>query len=185
MQKKTVLPGESLSTTEEFTAGEGTYEENGLVVSANIGSLEVDDDERIVKVKAKNPPLVIKVGDVIIGAITDVKGSIANVDVAKVVGNNRSISSDNSASIHISKITNGYVEDMGRLLRIGDIIRAKVIQSKPSMQISTQGDDFGVIKALCMKCRLPLIKKEKELYCENCERVETRKIARDYGEGNL
>lgn len=187
MQNKTAIlvPGDAISTTEEFTAGEGTYEENGKVISANIGTAEIDSNERVVRVKPKNPVAIIKERDVIIGTVNDVRGGIATIGVSKVVGKEREISSETNATIHISKISDNYINDIGRELRIGDIIRAKVIQTSPSLQLSTQGENFGVLKALCMKCRTPLKRKNNELFCNNCERVETRKITNDYGEGKL
>lgn len=185
MQNKIILPGEAISTTEEFTAGEGTYEENGKVLSSIIGIIEIDTNERVAKVKPMNPPVIIKDGDIVIGVINDVRGENAFVEILKVVGKERAISSEINATIHISKISNEYINDIGKWLRIGDIVRARVIQIFPLLQLSIQGENLGVLKSLCMKCRLPLIRKVKELWCENCDRAETRKIANDYGDGKV
>lgn len=185
MQNKIVVPGELISTTEEFTPGEGTYEENGKVLSANLGIIEIDNNERVIKVKAINPVVILKEGDIVIGTINDVRGDIAIVEVSKVVNKKRSISSNTIGTIHISRISSNYISDIGRELRIGDILRARVVQIIPLLQLSIQEENLGVLRSLCMKCRNVLKRKNTSLFCENCERIETRKIANDYGEGIL
>jgi exosome complex RNA-binding protein Csl4 len=39
-----------------------------------------------------------------------------------------------------------------------------------------------VVKANCSNCRKPLIKKDKDLYCTECELAVRRKLAKDYDE---
>jgi len=70
---------------------------------------------------------------------------------------------------------------VGRELRPSDIIRAKVLQSKPSVQLTTAGPHLGAVKSLCRRCRAPLERRDRNLYCATCDRTETRKMADDYG----
>jgi exosome complex component CSL4 len=104
--------------------------------------------------------------------------------IAKVVaeGKSRNITGDTNGTIHVSKLSQEYVQDVGREVRPSDIIRAKVTQVKPSIQLTTAGAHYGVVKALCRKCRQPLLKVEKGLYCNTCERGDMRKLADDYGD---
>src|SRR3989442_6806813 len=69
--------------------------------------------------------------------------------------------------------------------RRGDIIRAKVIQVKPSGQLRTAEPNLGVVKALCSVCRGPLEVRGRELYCPRDERTERRKLAADYADLKL
>jgi len=181
MKKRLVLPGEMIGTSEEFLPGEGTFEENGKIFSKNVGTLEINEKEKTVNVKTVNPPVVLKNGDIVIGTIRDVKSMMAIVDVEKVVGKNRRITGENIGAVHISKIASGYVKDVGSECRMNDVIRAKVIQTVPSLQLSMVGPEFGIVRAVCEKCRMPLEKDEDKLFCRHCERTETRKIANDYG----
>ncbi|MCQ5376132.1 MAG: exosome complex RNA-binding protein Csl4 [Methanomassiliicoccales archaeon] len=181
-RRKCVLPGDEVAVVEEFIPGEGTYEIDGKIFSAYCGDLELDYEEKIAKVSARNPPVTLKVGDVVYAEVTDVRNSMAICEVIAVEGKERDISGDTSATIHISKVSSGYTQDVGKELRPSDIIRAKVIQVKPSLQLSTVGHHFGVILALCKKCRAPLKKRNRTLYCERCERTDVRKLADDYGE---
>ena len=181
MKKKLVLPGEVIGTSEEFLPGEGTFEENGKIFSKNVGRLEINEKEKSVSVKVENPPVVLKTGDNVIGIVRDVKSMMAIVDIEKVVGKNRGITGENIGAIHISKISSGYVKDIGSECRVNDVIMAKVIQTVPSVQLSMVGPEFGVLRAVCVECGTPLKKDGNKLVCKNCEKTESRKLANDYG----
>jgi len=62
-EKRLVLPGEELGTTEEFLPGKGTYEEGGKIYSAVAGVLDIDTKEMAILVRPANPPVKLKVGD--------------------------------------------------------------------------------------------------------------------------
>lgn len=182
MNKKNVLPGEEVAVVEEFIAAEGTYEDNGKVYASVFGELELDQGEKTVSVKSKNPPIKLKVGDVVFGEITDVRTSMAICEVIAVEGEERNITGDTNGTIHVSKISPGYTSEVGKEMRPSDIVRAKVLQVKPSIQLTTVAPHLGVVKALCRRCRTPLVLRGKSLYCKNCERTEYRKFADDYSD---
>jgi len=182
MKKKVVLPGEEVAVVEEFIAAEGTYEENGKVFAAVFGELELDDDEMTATVKSENPPITLREGDIIFGEIMDVRTSMAICEVISIEGEERNISGDTNGTIHISKVSPGYTSEVGKEFRPSDIVRAKVTQVKPSIQLTTVAPHLGVIKALCRRCRSPLMRKGNSLYCNSCERTEHRKYADDYSD---
>lgn len=179
-EKRKVVPGDEVAEVEEFIPGEGTYEAEGKVYSSYYGELELDHDEKVAKVQAKNEMTKLRQGDFVFCVVSDARASMAICEVVAVEGKSRNVTGDTNGTIHVSKISNDYVQDAGRELRPSDIIRAKVIQVKPSIQLSTVGPHLGVVKALCRKCRRPLVKAEKDLYCPNCERHDHRKISDDY-----
>lgn len=183
MKKKLVLPGEMIGTSEEFIPGEGVFEENGKIFSKNVGIVEIDKKDKRIMVKPKNPPAMLKNGDVVIGTVSDVKSAMVVVSIEKITGKNRAITGEKTGAIHISKVSSGYVKDIGSEYKRNDIIRAKVIQVIPSVQLSTAEPDLGVIWAVCPKCKNVLEKDGNMLVCRRCERTEHRKIARDYREG--
>jgi exosome complex component CSL4 len=182
MKKRNVFPGEEVAVVEEFMAAEGTYEDNGKVFAAVLGELELDHEEKTASVRPKNPPITLKPGDIVFGEITDVRTSMAICEVISVEGEERSITGDTNGTVHVSKISSGYTSDVGKEFRPSDIIRAKVMQVKPSIQLTTVPPHFGVVKALCRRCRGPLVKKGNSLYCNSCERTEYRKYADDYSD---
>jgi len=177
---KKVLPGDEVAIAEEYMSGEGTYEADGKIYASAIGELDLDPKEKLAKIVLDNPPVVLTEGDVVVAEVTDTKPAMAICNVLAQEGNDRTVSSETLASVHVSKIASSYVEDAGDLMRPGDLIRATVIQADPSVQLSTAGPHFGVIRALCGRCRTPLEKKSKGLYCERCDRTEQRKLADDY-----
>lgn len=182
-KEKFALPGERLSSVEEFLPGNGTFEEKGEIFAGVAGWLEYDSNLKVVQIKPKNEPCLLKEGQVVIGSITDLRDTLAIVEISAVSGSARAIGSETVATLRISKIAAGFVQDLAKLFRIGDIIRALVIQTKPTLQLSTQGREFGVLKAFCTSCRAPLGLELNKLVCKKCERIESRKIANDYGRG--
>lgn len=184
--RKLVLPGDELGTTEEFIGSEGTYEDNGKILAAISGVVEYDPEEMTIAVKpVTSTPVVLKPGDVVIGIVTELKEAMAIVEVVRVVGKIRELTYTMPGAIHISKVRVGYTPELGRAFRVGDIVRAKVIQTIPSLQLSTIGSRLGVIKSVCMLCRGELRREGRYLFCPVCEHIWEKKIAVDYGEGEV
>jgi exosome complex component CSL4 len=181
MTKKTVLPGEEVAVAEEYMPDAGTYEYDGKILSALAGELQLDRDKMLARVSATNPMNLLRNGDSVFCRVTDVRTAMAICEIVAVEGRDRTITGETSATIHISKLSSEYVQEVGREMRPGDLIRAKVIQTAPSVQLSTQEPHFGVVKAMCRKCRGTLECQGRSLRCEPCERVESRKLADDYG----
>lgn len=180
--KKMVLPGDELSTSEELLPGEGTYEEDGIIRAAIVGLFYVDKKTHTAIVEpVTTVPTILKKGDHVIARVDSVRSSMVIATLLHVIGKERPISGDTNATIHVSEISDKYINDPIEVFSLGDIIRAKVIQVKPSIQLSTKGNHFGVIKALCSRCRYSLKKKGYTLECSRCGNKENRKIADDYG----
>lgn len=183
MKEKIVMPGDQLSTSEELLPGEGTFEEDGIIRAARVGTYFVDSKYRRAKVKPlTSTPVILKKGDIVIAQVMNTRASMIVANVIHVLGKNRSVSGDTDGTIHVKEISTGYVKDATTEYKVGDYIRAKVIQVKPSIQLATKDRDLGAIKALCIKCRHSLIRKGNMLECENCGNQEKRRIAMDYGQ---
>ena len=175
-----MLPGDEVAIAEEYMSGEGTYESEGKIYASAVGELDLDAREKTAKVILDNPPVVLMEGDTVLAEVTDTRPAMAICSVVAQEGRSRPVSSETLASVHVSKIASSYVEDAGDLLRAGDLIRAQVIQADPSVQLSTTGPHFGVIRALCTVCRSPLERRGRDLWCNRCKQKETRKLADDY-----
>jgi len=183
---KIVLPGEQVSTSEELLPGDGTYEEDGIIRATRIGTYFVDEKQRKAKVKPlTSTPVLVKRGDIVLAKVGSVRSNMIVADVIHVIGKNRDISGDRNGTLRVSEISNGYVKDPSTEFAPGDIIRAKVTQVKPNIQLATKDRDLGVIKALCGKCRHALVRKGNILECNNCGYKEKRKTAVDYGEYDI
>jgi exosome complex component CSL4 len=181
-EKKIVLPGDKLSTSEELLSGEGTFEEDGIIRAANIGTYFVDAKNKRAKVKPLTSiPVILRRGDIVLAEVRMVRSNMIIADVIHVIGKKRPISGDTNGTLKVSEISKGYIKDPSDVFSMGDIFRAKVTQVKPSIQLQTKDQDLGVIKALCSKCRKPLVKKDKILECANCGNKEKRIMSNDYG----
>ena len=185
-QERVVLPGDEVAVAEEFEAGEGTYEEHGRIYAAQPGHLELDAHGRVARVSAFNPPAHLRVDEVVYGAVDEMRASMCEARVLAIHGRDRQVAGEISASLHVSKISNTYVEDIRDAMRLGDIIRARVIQTEPSLQITTAEGNLGVVLALCSNCRRPMERAgDDRVRCPRCERTDRRKLTADYGTPEL
>ncbi|MEM2907772.1 MAG: exosome complex RNA-binding protein Csl4 [Candidatus Hadarchaeales archaeon] len=183
-----VVPGEFLATAEEFMPGDGAYEEGGKIYSSCTGVVLVDVRMKRISVFPRAPqPPELKRGDVVIGRVEEVRDQLASVRIAVLRGReDRQLPLPDQGIIHVSQVRGGYVKDLTREFRPGDIVRARVINAqRVPVQLSTVGDNLGVIVASCSKCRTLLNRDNSKLRCPNCGNVEFRKIASDYRQGVL
>jgi len=183
--RRLVLPGDEVAVSEEYESGVGTYERDGKIYANAPGVLDLDERSKVARVRMFNPPVQLRIGDIVYATIDDIRSSMATATVVVLHGVERQLSGETEGSIHISNVSSQYTEDFRQMFRLGDMIRAQVIQADPSLQLTTAGATLGVVKALCTQCRGPLVKRGNDLYCERCERTETRKIAFDYGDLKL
>jgi exosome complex component CSL4 len=182
-KKRIVLPGEQISTSEELSPGDGAFEEDGIIRAARVGIYEPNEKFRKAIVKPlTNTPVEVRKGDIVLARVGSVRSNMVIAEVFHVLGKKRAISGDTNGTLRVSEISKGYVKDPATEFAPGDIIRAKVTQSKPSLQLATKDSNLGVIKAMCGKCRKTLVKKGNVLECENCgNKRERRKTTSDYG----
>ena len=179
-----VLPGDFVGTTEEFAPGPGTYLSSGEIYSTATGKVSVDRKARVVSVvPMTSVPPVIKEGDIVVGAIVNVRESMALVELAAIKGaGEREMQKYGAAAIHVSNVKNAYVKDISREFALFDIVKAKVINTQ-NMRLTTSDDSLGVMKAICSNCKAVLVKENNNLKCPSCGRKETRKMSSDYGTG--
>jgi len=183
--------GDYIGTMEEFMPGEGTYVADGKIYAANIGKLVLDKKNHTARIDGKIP-VELKVGQTVFGYVMAVRPTIVSVIVTKIKGFKRDI--DVRTGIHVSQISNGYIEKPEDAFGIGDIVRGRITKMEPDLvDLTTKEGNLGVVKAFCKKCRHTLVKIEKNieteggrkpknnLECTFCKNKEYRKITQDYG----
>jgi exosome complex component CSL4 len=183
---KFVLPGDLVGIAEEFLAGDGVYEEGGKLIASVTGVVEIDEKAKRISVRPlAGVPAKIKKGDFVVGRVTDVRESIALVELSRVKPNEtREVSNGGMAIIHISNVRKEYVKDMNEEFSPLDIIKARVLDER-TLQLSTVGRRLGVIKSICPHCRIPLRRNGDALECPKCKKKFKKKISEDYGTGVL
>jgi exosome complex component CSL4 len=180
-KKKFVVPGDFIGTEEEYVPGSGTHVEGDKFYSALSG--ELTDEARTLSVSQKRTLAPLGVGVTIIGSIENIVEPIALIRIKQGSNSGEDRLGDNPdySVLHASMIKRGYVKNVRDEYKIGDIIRAKIVDIRNGeMRLSTDSDSLGAIKAFCAKCRHAMKLSVGGLECESCGAKDNRKIASDY-----
>ncbi|MEL9939746.1 MAG: exosome complex RNA-binding protein Csl4 [Ignisphaera sp.] len=181
MDNKIVVPGEFLCTEEEFMAYTGTYVEEGIIRAVVMGRPVFDLINRRVYIKPVKDVKIPKSGDVVIGLVEQMRDEIAMI---RLLGYdvNKPFKHEFRGVLHISQASNSRIQSLYDVIRIGDIIRVKILNSYIPYVVTAKDVKLGVIAAYCSRCGAPLVKEKNSdaLRCSSCGNVETRKIAPDY-----
>ena len=180
-----VLTGQKLGVVEEFLPDkESTFVKDGQIYATKSGLLDIDDEKRKIKIKTNQEEnrKIVKVGDVVIGTILFLRQYSVGINFYTI---NQKIHFNSSyfGNIHVSQISDRYVEKIQEAFQITDIIRARVIKRNYNeFDLSTGEKNLGVIFADCVICGTQLVQiGYNKLRCERCGNQESRKLASDYG----
>ncbi len=183
-----VLPGDHAGAIEEYMPAEGTFSSDEGVYSSNIGELELDAKSHSARVKVNTRVSTLQgTGTITVGVVAEASEMVAIVDLVPIETGKTTIALNGiSAVLHVSNIRSGYVKDLREEVKIGDMLRVKIISVDPTTtKLTIDGKELGVIKAYCTRCRQPLRMSESKLVCDRCGNVEHRKTAEDYDSGRL
>jgi len=180
-----VLPGERLGVIEEFIPDAGTYVKDGVIYSRVVGRALVDFlNKRVSVFPVVEPASVPKIGNTVVGQVSNSQSDNANVRIFKI--GNKSLSGIFSGVLHIADVQMRYVDSMFDVCRPGDIMRAEVISEKNKVyHLSTKDKNMGIVYAFCSQCGYPLEPKRQLMSCPRCGNTEKRKTALDYGKAEL
>jgi exosome complex component CSL4 len=183
--KRKVFPGEELAVIEEYNDGEGSYQEDGLVRSEELGETTLNKEKRALEVKKVTRHLNLPLeGVIVIAEAGSVTRRDARVDIFRVDG--KKIEPTFTGVVHISDVAREFGRNLEQALRSGDIVRAVVANTKNRIiQLSMAGPEYGVIYAYCSRCGGILENQKGRLTCLKCKRVERRQIARSYGKEDI
>jgi len=183
-----VFPGDELAVAEEFVPGPGTYEQDGMVYAAWMGMASLDPAEFVASVRPfTKTPVKLEPGHEVLGVVRDTRTSMAIVDVhRRTDALGRQIAGDTNGTLHISKVSEDYVTSMDDAFKRGDIIRAKVVEVDPSLQLSTREPHLGIMKSRCPRCAHAMdLRPEGGLVCPECDWKDAGKISSKYGTGEV
>lgn len=188
-----ITPGIMLSVIEEFDAGKNTYVDEGDVRSSVIGGSTVDFSDRILNVKQKNPPMIPKIGDVVLGYIDMLFGNMISVRILYI---NEKFSKSGFSAIASTRMlySGGNYNSNWRersykskyVFKVGDIIRGKVYSLlNSSIHLTLDDKDLGVVYTICFSCGNEFTKVPGGLKCNSCGNFEDRKVSIDYGKDSF
>lgn len=180
-----VLPGERLGVIEEFIPDSGTFVVDGVIYSKIIGRALMDLVNRRVSVYPLiNGAVTPKVSSVVIGQVGNAQSD--NVLVKIFTVGRKKISGTFGGILHVSDVSDRYVNSMSDVCKPGDIIKAKVISEKNRIyHLSTNDKGLGVMYAFCSRDSTLLVPERYELRCPKCGNIERRKMAPDYGKEEI
>ncbi|MFQ5941376.1 MAG: exosome complex RNA-binding protein Csl4 [Nitrososphaerales archaeon] len=178
--KNVKLPGEKIALIEEFDAGNGTYEDNGVIRASGIGTVLFDYKKRIVQVEKKNKAQLPKAGDIVVGFIDMVPGNMVSMRILYV--NNKKTDSRFTA---ISLMRGGRGR-RGVMFKIGDLVKARVVSLlNANIHVDFRDSNLGVIYTVCHSCGGSVVRVDGRVKCIECGTTEERKLVQDYGKANM
>ena len=147
-----VLPGERLGVIEEFIPDSGTYVKDGVIFSKTVGRALMDLQTRRVSVYPVVERVVVpKVSTVVIGQIGNAQSDNVLVKIFRI--GNKKLSGNFGGILHVSDVSDRYVDQISDVCKPGDIIRAKVISDKNQVfHLSTNDKGLGVLYGFCSRC---------------------------------
>ncbi len=180
-----VLPGERLGVIEEFIPDSGTYVKDSVIYSKIVGRALMDLlNKRVSVYPIVNGAVIPKVGTVVTGQVGNAQSDNVLVRIFKV--GNKKISGVFTGILHISDVSDRYINSMNEVCKPGDIIRAKVISEKNQIyHLATQEKNLGVMYGSCSRCGALLNLEKYEMHCPKCGNIEKRKTTIDYGTEQL
>jgi exosome complex component CSL4 len=173
-----VLPGDYLGAAEEFLPGRGTYEDRGRIYASVLGTPRVDARDRTVHVDARNAIPEIQEGDLVYAHVDELKTAMAICTILSVGSSRRGVPGAPEGTVHISKAKDGYTESLSSEFAVDDVLVARVLQSHPSVKLTTAPPNLGVVAARCQVCHALLNPGPHELVCPRCGHHEHRKMAK-------
>jgi len=183
-EKKIVFPGETLTVVEEFISGKNTFEDDeGNIKAARVGEPVFDEEEREVFVKSKGGKVKLRRGAVVFGVVEKTSEKHVLIKMLHGYFDGKPVYfHETFARLGIASASERYLKSMRDEFRIGDFVKAEVEKvTKFSVDLSTKGKEFGVVKAFCAKCRKELELVGGKLVCPGCKFFDHRIVAESYG----
>jgi exosome complex component CSL4 len=180
-----VVPGDQLCVIEELSPSYGTYEKDGIVYAAAPGAVSMDLKHRSISVLDTDGTMKIALpvaDDILLGEVINAYEQRAEISIVR--RNDEDFHSGLVGEIHISNVTRRFVKSMHDVMRTGDIVRAKAMNTHEiPVLLTVVGPELGVILAKCSKCGNPLtLTTYNNMFCLRCENRENREVASDYGQ---
>jgi len=171
-----VLPGEIVCVEEEALPSGYVYNDGrGYLRSYVVGVAVLNKYKKTVSVKPLvKRGLTLKQGVIVEGLVFSAHEDVAVVRIYRA----DSVRVDATGLLHVSQISSEYVTDMQDYVRPSDTVKARVLNSTPPYLLTIKEPQLGVIHAYCGSCGEELyLTSTGVLTCNNCGRVEKRKVA--------
>ena len=168
-----VLPGDKIAIIEEYESGNNACDDGHIVRAAVIGQSEIDKKDRVVNVKNHKPISVPEKGDIVIGTVEAVLGSMIVVLINYI--NSKPVKSQVEcicATRSLRKKNVALVKDLVKLKIIGHLNGA--------IHGTIQDPELGVLFTKCRKCGMDVKPLRDIIKCIECGWTDDRKLSSDF-----
>jgi len=168
-----VLPGDEIAVIEEYEAGNNACADEHVVRATVIGETETDQKKRLVNVKNYKTTSIPEKGDIVIGTVEAVMGSMIAVLINYI--NSKPVKSQVEcicATRSLRKKNVALVKDLVKLKIIGHLNGA--------IHASIQEPELGVLFTKCRKCGMDVKPLRDIIKCVECGWTDDRKLSSDF-----
>ena len=168
-----VLPGDEIAVIEEYEAGSNACVDEHVVRATVIGETETDQKNRLVNVKNYKTTSIPEKGDIIIGTVEAVMGSMIAVLINYI--NSKPVKSQVEcicATRSLRKKNVALVKDIVKLKIIGHLNGA--------IHAGMQEPELGVLFTKCRKCGMNVKPLRDIIKCVECGWTDDRKLSSDF-----
>ena len=168
-----VLPGDKVAVIEEYEAGKNTCDDGHVVRSTVIGQSEIDKEARIVNVNNNKSISIPEKGDIIIGTVEAVMGSMIAVMIKYV--NSEPVKSQVECICPTKNVRKRNVA------LIKDLVKLKIVSHlNGAIHATIQEPELGVLFTKCRKCGKDVKPLRDIVKCIECGWTDDRKLSTDF-----
>ena len=172
------LPGEKISSIEEYEAGENTFDDGEAVRSAVAGTVNLDGGERIATVSKTQKQLAPVAKDVVVGTVAAVMSSMIAVSINYING------VPTRAGIECICSTRNMRRRTVALA--GDVVALRIISLNNGTLHATVGETaLGVLFTKCRKCGGGVLLYRDAIKCKECSWIDERELSGDFGKADF
>ena len=168
-----VLPGDKIAITEEYEAGNNACDDGHIVRSTVIGENEIDKKERLAHVKKHKSISVPDEGDIVIGTVEAVMGSMIAVSIKYI--NSNPVNSQLECICPTKSIRKRNVA------LVKDLVKLKITgHLNGAIHATIQEPSLGVLFTKCRKCGMDVKPLRDIIKCVECGWTDDRKLSSDF-----
>lgn len=169
-----VFPGDSICYAEEYEGTDNTFDDNEVVRSTAIGTIDIDKKHHLLKIINRNHLILPKNNDIIIGRVISVMSSMIIVSIEYI--NNDRIYSKLECVCYTRNIRKKIIA------LLNDVVKLKIINYKNgAIHANIEENEMGVLFTKCRKCGGEVISNRGGIKCIECSWVDERKVSVDFG----
>ena len=168
-----VLPGDKVAVIEEYEAGKNACDDGHVVRATVIGQSEIDKETRVVNVNNHKSISVPEKGDIIIGTVEAVLGSMIAVMIKYV--NYEPVKAQVECICPTKNVRKRNVA------LVKDLVKLKIVgQLNGAIHATIQEPELGVLFTKCRKCGMDVKPLRDIIKCVECGWTDDRKLSSDF-----